>query len=601
MAKTSAKQGSRDRSCIGLKCGAELLRSLDTRTARRARRFLNNDHTGLISLEIDPLSYSSADLFRRDWLAVNLFSKYPELNLGIDTESVAYQKFRDAESQCAVTNQTLKSRFATPSTGVTGDSLLETARFKIAGLLGDFDWNAAYSRMGFSSGASTRLRRAEGDPYYKFQGTPEVTRRAALLAVCAMEASPVWAADVRDRFGPHPHMWVKVVEGSTITTVPKNAKTDRVIAVEPDMNMFLQRGVGGLIRKKLRKVGINLNDQSNNQVLAEEGSRMDTFATIDLSAASDSISYELVKRLMPPDWFEALDLLRCEVGTLPSGERITFEKFSSMGNGYTFELESLLFWGLAQAVMDHYEGEERRVLVYGDDIIVPKAVSGWLIELLAFAGFKTNDDKTFIAGPFRESCGKHYFMGVDVTPIYLRKPIRSLGAKYWLANSIRRWAAARSDMCDPRYHVPWLNAIGTIRPKDRHLIPEGIGDVGLISSFDEARPRLKGSMWHVSVALELKGKPKGIDGIYAYFRELSILREDVPDSLLELASLRGVSPTHSGSSQFAIVEAAMELRRRKVGVGKRNGPMVVVNPNKTRLVQKTMPVSQWLDAPTWVS
>jgi len=57
--------------------------------------------------------------------------------------------------------------------------------------------------------------------------------------------------------------------------------------------------------------------------------------------------------------------------------------------------------------------------VYGDDIAVRQSSALLLIETLKFCGFRTNVDKTFIHGPFRESCGADFFHGKNVRPFVL--------------------------------------------------------------------------------------------------------------------------------------------------------------------------------------
>jgi hypothetical protein len=85
-----------------------------------------------------------------------------------------------------------------------------------------------------------------------------------------------------------------------------------------------------------------------------------------------------------------------------------------MGNGATFCLETLVFAAAAHAI------RSKTVSVYGDDIIVDSDKVDDLKRLLGFLGFSVNADKSFSAGPFRESCGKDYYQGVDITPFYLR-------------------------------------------------------------------------------------------------------------------------------------------------------------------------------------
>lgn len=208
----------------------------------------------------------------------------------------------------------------------------------------------------------------------------------------------------------------KIVEGNKLITVPKDASTDRVICVEPTFNLFLQKGVGSYIRARLKASGIDLDDQSRNQQLARLARSLG-YATLDLSSASDTVCCELVKLLLPFDWWVYLDRLRCRKTRLPDGSWHRNEKWSSMGNGYTFELESLIFWSLCPS--------GSLSSVYGDDIICNQSSAPEYITVLEGLGFTLNKAKSYVSGEFFESCGKHFFAGQDVTPCFQKEEISS--------------------------------------------------------------------------------------------------------------------------------------------------------------------------------
>ena len=210
-------------------------------------------------------------------------------------------------------------------------------------------------------------------------------------------------------------------EGNRITFVPKDARTLRTIAIEPSLNVCLQLGVHSYLAERLSTFGNPIDDQAINQRLAQKGANLpfgSSYATIDLSQASDSVSTELVRWLLPSEWFSLLDDLRSKRGTL-AGTSFIYEKFSSMGNGFTFALETLIFWALARAVNTLTGGEIASV--YGDDIIISDTSALLLTETLGFCGFSVNSEKTFYHGPFRESCGADWHIDKRVTPQYVRK------------------------------------------------------------------------------------------------------------------------------------------------------------------------------------
>lgn len=217
---------------------------------------------------------------------------------------------------------------------------------------------------------------------------------------------------------------VWLVQQNKIVFVPKTTLVDRTIAVEPLLNGYLQKGVDVFMRRRLKKIGIDLTDQRRNQYLAYLGSlpdQDDPFVTIDLSSASDSISTEMVKRLLPPDWFDFLNCIRAKKYTIDDKEFIPYHKFVSMGNGFCFPLETLIF----ASVCSLYS-KPKDFTVYGDDIIVRRSVSSRVLQTLWWLGFRHNPDKTFLNGSFKESCGADWFEGRDTRPLTLDSPLDSL-------------------------------------------------------------------------------------------------------------------------------------------------------------------------------
>ncbi len=487
--------------CNATAIGIEVLRSLGTEFSDRTANLLERgDGPSVVSQSVNPADYDCPVAFRDDYLAAELFSKFPNFDLGIDTASVAIAKFHESEACCLEANNRLKSLYGVASTTTSVPSILYAARRKIERLLGPFSWDRAEQFFGFGPGASTRLKRSHGDAFFKFGAKPHTTRECAVLAYTAVRRVPGWFSYLATLSDKDPETvsvqefissCFEIVEGNRITTVPKNAKTDRCIAIEPDLNMFVQKGIGGVIRRLLKRVGVDLDDQSINQRAAREGSLYGDLATLDLSAASDSISIELVKQLMPDDWWSAIELCRSHRGVLPDGTVLRYQKVSSMGNGFTFELESLLFWALSRVCVDITVGERGRVHVYGDDIIVPVDACALLIETLRVCGFSTNAKKSFWSGPFRESCGKHYFRGHDVTPFYVRESVESPDRLIWFANRIREWSRNRYPYgLDGRLQAVYLSVVKKLPSFwQTPRVSYSHGDVALFGDFDEVLPR----------------------------------------------------------------------------------------------------------------
>nr|QLL27754.1 putative RdRp [Erysiphales associated levi-like virus 1] len=309
----------------------------------------------------------------------------------------------------------------------------------------------------FSGGASTSRPRTASFPACKYTGEAHVTPDAYAWFPLLRELAPGWL----ESGGPS---LLKAFPGNVMFTVPKKTDIDRVAAKETDICMFMQKGVGNYFRNCLRRRGINLNDQSINNRLAREGSIHGNLATLDLSNASDSVTRELVFQFLPITWFTLLDSIRSKV-TLIDGHEHRNVMFSSMGNGFTFELESLLFFSIAKAV-SYFGGHRGVVSVYGDDIIVPTGAYSQLSHVLWFFGFEVNPSKSFDTGSFRESCGGHYYAGFDITPFYLRAPIKTVSDVIHIMNQIRLWSYVEGIGClDPALEPLWLE-LGSHVPKN---------------------------------------------------------------------------------------------------------------------------------------
>ncbi|DAD52138.1 TPA_asm: RNA-directed RNA polymerase [ssRNA phage Gerhypos.1_34] len=218
-----------------------------------------------------------------------------------------------------------------------------------------------------------------------------------------------------------------------VITVPKTQKTPRIIAVEPTCMQYMQQGVRGVLEKHLfadhnANFAMGYLSQEPNQLLAKRGSIDGSVATLDLSDASDLVSFVLVEKLFAsfPSLWEAIDATRSQEARIPELETIvTLRKFASMGSALCFPVESMVFSAIAFAAVASarstpnrwraLKGVTGKVRVYGDDIIVPSTLAQLVVDWLESFGLKVNHNKSFWTGKFRESCGKEYWNGFDVT------------------------------------------------------------------------------------------------------------------------------------------------------------------------------------------
>lgn len=406
---------------------------------------------------------------------------FPKGLLLLNPEEAATKSFLHAEHRCKRRNQLFRvmrsKQLRTARVSRWYEYRLSRMRSWIAYVLGDLDLNTIFDSSEFGPGASIGIHGNATNFARKLLAqnwsvTPEaftyasivVGKHAQIREMLLTEPERTHYCCDPIKFDEAFRAKCSYVNNNKITFVPKTAKTHRSIAIEPLLNGYLQKGVDNVLRLKLKRVGIHLDDQSLNQRLARIGSLHDSaegLCTIDLSAASDSMATEVVRALLPEDWFRLLNNLRSKTGLL--GDLVlSYEKFCSMGNGFCFPLESLVF---AAAVQEAGGTLGQNSAVYGDDIIVPQSIAQRVLETLEFMGFKVNTSKTFLHGPFRESCGADWFGGKDVRPFTLDYRIDSLQAIFKLLNLTKRnaYTTAFFDWLTPDYlGVP--NNLRFVRP-----------------------------------------------------------------------------------------------------------------------------------------
>jgi hypothetical protein len=436
------------------------------------------DFLGLCDFEIDYcLQGLTPHMVYSARQALAFFQKLQYLDIGIDREKVGLGKFLEAERLCKETNLRLKMRrdglLTFPS---RVERVFLSAQRKIKRVLGDVPSLEDLS-LRFGPGSTRKTRKADAS----------IRRKCAEGVTCSEELFPLVKAMLRelpafssenasmswtDEDG---YEWDRVdveILTSQLCFVFKNAKSFRLIGIEPLLNLMYQLGYGSHIAKRLAAFGVDIRDQTRNQRLAAEGSLTGALATLDLSSASDTVSREIVYELLPLDWAHVLARGRSEKIELPTGDIVSQEKFSAMGNGYTFPLETLIFWALSSSCLD--EGDV--CSVYGDDIVVPSDKALVVSDVLRYAGFNVNSEKSYINGPFRESCGKDYFEGIDVRPFY---------QKEWISGQslfvLHNWYVRRGDTDRAKFVMKFIH------PSLFLFGPDGFGDGHLIGDHDRSR------------------------------------------------------------------------------------------------------------------
>lgn len=241
---------------------------------------------------------------------------------------------------------------------------------------------------------------------------------------------------------------------SKVVFVPKDSRGPRTICCEPLEIQYIQQGIARRLVSHIElrstaKGQVNFTDQTINQRLALLSSKNQQWATIDLKDASDLVSIELVKCLVPPEIWRVLDACRSTHARLPSGRKIKLEKFAPMGSALCFPIESLVFYSICVAALVlnrvPLQMALRSVYVYGDDIIVPTEHVQVVIDSLTLVGLAVNLDKSCYRSYFRESCGCDAWLGHDVTPQRIKKvPAR----RPCDGNALAAWAAYAGQFWD---------------------------------------------------------------------------------------------------------------------------------------------------------
>lgn len=434
--------------------------------------------TELQQLRCRPDDYSTPEDYFKDAVVTDLLRK-TDLPSKVDKRKVATDVFYRCEAKCKHTNDRLL-RFLPENLLIETPEdnaflvFLQELRKEVRHIVGRLPHDLSPA---FGPGATFGDKGLLVTIPDKMSSRPTITPGASWLKDLWRDTA--WCkALMSDR------PWLsepEVVRGNRFTTVPKDAEKHRGICIEPSLNISYQLPVGRVLKKRLlENVGIDLHTgQDLHRRLARDASVLGHLATADQSNASDTVSYVAVKLLFPADWFALLDGLRSAF-TLIDGRWVRLEKFSSMGNGFTFELETVIFLAIARVVTRRRGSDVSSCYCYGDDLIVPSEVADDLAAALSLLGFEPNLKKTFKSGPFRESCGGDFFEGTPVRAYFLSELPNEPQDWIGLANGIRRMAFG--DNC-PRsrwhfLHRAWRRCLDALPSNIRRLRgPTHLGDV----------------------------------------------------------------------------------------------------------------------------
>lgn len=398
---------------------------------------------------------------------VAMLTKYPfdqEQMPGLDPDAVAVEKLLKDERRNRRINSVLR---AYRVRGLDRHPAHKLVREWIAGVMGQKpDMPYIYEHCDFSNGASLgvhgRATHFGNKVSKKLTCTPSalkyftaaVSHQEQLHHYYSCEAraeqgqkvtleSPVsllTPGELRDYF----ERSVKLVQQDKISCAPKNYDCSRTVGTPQTCNTFIQKGADLMMRRNLKdRANLDLSRQDVNQAMAFEGAAWGSispipYVTLDVKGASNSVLLEVVRSCYSREWFSFLDDIRSPGYVLPDGKTGRYELFVSMGNGYCFPLETSIFAGVCVAACK-IAGSPVDFRVYGDDIIVRQDVALLVCEILRSYGFRLNLDKSFLFGPFRESCGANWHGGQDVTPAYWRQRVTTRSELHAIHNATWRF------------------------------------------------------------------------------------------------------------------------------------------------------------------
>lgn len=303
-------------------------------------------------------------------------------------------------------------------------------------------------------GGGATAERLTGSEKYNLAYWPKRLEEVFSYADYALPSYRYWQ-DIPSELDSEPGTEIPV----RVISVPKTLKTPRIIAIEPTCMQFMQQALLRVIATELERDRllynfVSLDDQVPNQVLACKGSRDGSYATLDLSEASDRVSNLLVERFYGSGCLgEAVQATRSRLADVPGFGVLKLRKFASMGSALTFPTEAMVFLTIVFVGMEkrstrrftredvkRFAGEVR---IYGDDIIIPTDYASDVRAALEAFGLVVSPTKSFWTGGFRESCGKEYVFGEDVSIVRCRrefpaniKDVEGVASSVSLANQL---------------------------------------------------------------------------------------------------------------------------------------------------------------------
>lgn len=383
--------------------------------------------------------------------------------INTDAEEAAYEKFK-------LNDDRLRSLWSEPSD--ERDSVLKDLRKIISSWLSPFEFKVDFPHHG--SGATSN----------------ELTKKNITRKVMDLAATDEWLAWLYRKLqlvNPFEDLKIpsairpedkELLRWARWLTVDKNIDERRGIGPQAAALMWIQQGVRDwfysvVFKSPFFRKHMPIFDRTVNQEAAKRGSKHNTLATVDLSSASDSVSVHLVKQLFEGPLRLALLLARSTCFDKEPDRKFT--TYATMGDATTFPVETIVisacvYLAITKAVEKYrscwvklpFDPDDWSV--FGDDIVIPNdaVVMAELYRILTLVGFKVNYDKSFVHGPYRESCGVEAYLGHEIQPHYMRCKVDDVGARFASLISLANAMYWRGYKTSRQWFIYCLREIGEI-------------------------------------------------------------------------------------------------------------------------------------------
>nr|URG16526.1 MAG: RNA dependent RNA polymerase [Leviviridae sp.] len=376
-------------------------------TSRIKMQFLKEGPKGFRT-ESFPSRTSNLPPYLFKWLyqLENLFKRYrfaDDLYDDAQLEREAREKFRATQLRCATPLVVTSSVYL----------VLQRARRIATSILGKYDKEEHQHLCRFGK------RACQGTPYresyldVKLMSSPFTgsTEHLAWLRECMQRDEILNSLLMTSLIGSR----ACAVECLLYACVPKSYKAFRGMMPDTLAGSYYTAGLGRVIQDRLKTRGLDIRYlQRKHMEYAKHSSEKRRLVTADLSSASDSITLELLRRILPTQWYRAVTFGRARY-VLINDEKVLLSSIVTMGLGITFPLQTLIFYCLLKAIGELLGGRHF-VSVYGDDLVYSRRMHKYVVKVFPQIHLILNEDKTYVKDHFRESCGGDYYRGVDVRP-----------------------------------------------------------------------------------------------------------------------------------------------------------------------------------------